>query len=63
MFRSLGAFLKLRKSTGSFVTSVRPSALMEQLDHNWTDCDEIWYLSFFSKIRRENSSFIKIWQE
>ena len=27
------------------------------------DFHEIWYLSIFRKICRENSSFIKIWQE
>jgi hypothetical protein len=27
------------------------------------DFDETWYLSFFSKLCREDSGFIKIWQE
>jgi hypothetical protein len=49
----LGAFIKLRKVT--FVMSVR----MEQLDCRCTDFDETLY-ELFSKIYRENSSFIKI---
>jgi hypothetical protein len=43
----LGAFAKLRKATISFVISVCPSVRMEQLGFQWTDFDEIWYLSFF----------------
>ena len=52
-----------------FVMSVfhlyaRPSVRMEQLGSHWADFHEIWCLRFFfSKICRENSSFIKIWQE
>ena len=36
---------------------------MEQLGFHQTDIHEIWYLKCFSNICRENSSFIKIWQE
>jgi hypothetical protein len=45
MFAFLGAFKKLRKSTTSFVMSVRPfarpPARMEQLVSHWTDFHEI----------------------
>ena len=37
----LGAFAKLRKTTISFVMSVRPSYRMEQLGSHWTDFHEI----------------------
>ena len=37
----LGAFAKLRKATISFITSVRLTVLMEQLDSHWTDFDKI----------------------
>ena len=56
----LGVLTKLRKATISFVMSsvclsvcpsvslsVRPSVCIEQLDSNWTDVHEIWYLSIF----------------
>ena len=43
--------------------SVRPSVRMEQLGSHWTDFHKIRHLSIFSKNSRENSSFIKIWQE
>ena len=60
----LGAFAKLRKATISCVTSVRPSVHMEQLYSHWTDFYDIIYLSFFPpKICRENSSFVKMWQQ
>jgi len=50
-------FRHLRKI--SFIMSVRT-----ELGSNETDLNEIWHLNiFFSKICRENSSFIKIWQE
>jgi len=55
---NLGALAKLRKATISYVMSV----CMAHLGSPWTDFHEIWYLCF-SKICRENSSFIKIWQE
>ena len=55
----LSAFSKLRKATTSPCLSVRK----EQLGSHWTDFHEIWYLSIFSKICRENSSLIKVWQE
>jgi hypothetical protein len=54
----LGAFAKLRKATMSFVIPVRPCVRMEQLGAHLTGFHEIEY--FFSKICRENSSFIKI---
>jgi hypothetical protein len=38
----LGAFIKLRKATISFVISVR----MEQFVSYWTNFDEIWYFCF-----------------
>jgi hypothetical protein len=57
----LGAFAKLRRATISFM-SVRPSVRME-LGSYWTDFYEIWYLMYFSKGRRENSGFVKMWQE
>ena len=41
-----GAFALL-KATLSFVSSVRPSVRMEQLDTHWTDFPEIWYLFVF----------------
>ena len=66
-FTFLGTFAKLRKATISFVISVRPSvyrsARMEQLGSHWTDFHEVWYLSIFRYICRENCRVIKIWQE
>ena len=35
----------------------------EQLGSHWTDLHEISLSQYFSKICRENSTFIKIWQE
>jgi hypothetical protein len=49
-------------STLSVSPSVRPSVRMEQLGSHWTDFHEIFYTSYFSKICRKISSFIKIWQ-
>ena len=40
-FNSSGAFPKLRKTTISFVMSVRPSVNMEQLGSHWKDFHEI----------------------
>jgi len=51
----------MRKATYSFVMSVRPFVRMEQLRSQRKDFREISYENF-SKICRENSSFIKIWQ-
>jgi hypothetical protein len=67
-FDVLGSFVKLRKATISFVMyiclSVCLSVRLEKLgSHWWTHFHEIWYLIIFSKICRENSSFIKIWRE
>ena len=61
----LGAKANLRKATISFVISIRLSVHMEQLGSHWMDFHEIWYscVFFFSKIWREISSYIKIWQE
>jgi hypothetical protein len=42
---------------------VRLFVRMEQLGSHWTDFDEIWYLSYVSKICEENSAFIKPCQE
>ena len=58
----LGTFAKLGKGKSSFVMSC--FFRMEQLVSRWTYFNQIWYLEFcFSKICRETSSFIKIWQE
>jgi len=50
----LGAFAKLRKAAVIFVVSiflyVRLSVRKQQLESNWTDFHEIWYLSIFRKI-------------
>ena len=40
----LGAVVKFRKVTISFVMSVRPSVRMEQLGFHWMDFQEVWYL-------------------
>jgi len=49
--RNFEAFTKLRKTTISFVTSVRSyfrlSVRKEQLGSHLTDFHEIWYLSTF----------------
>jgi len=44
--------------TISFLMSVRA----EHLDSHWTDFMEI-HIEYFSKLYRENSSFIQIYQE
>ena len=60
----VGALAKLRKETlASSCLSACPSVHMEQLGFHWTDFHETWYLTNFSKICRENSSVIKIWQK
>jgi len=57
----LGAFAKLRRTSISFIVSVRPSVGMEQLGNRWTNCHEIWYLIFFfPKLCRENSVLIAV---
>ena len=62
--RFLGALAKLRKATISFVMSVclsiRPHGT-PPFSLNGFPLNLI--LSIFRKIRRENSSFLKIWQE
>jgi hypothetical protein len=55
----LGSLAKLRKGTVSFVTSLYSSAWNNSAA-NWMDFYEMSYLRIFSKIWRENSSFIKI---
>ena len=52
----IGTFAKLRKSTISFVMSVRPHLPLDGFSWNLI-------FEYFSKICRENSSFIKTWQE
>ena len=42
-------FRKVAKQDDSFVTSVRPSVHMQQLDSHWKDIHEIWYLSILRK--------------
>jgi uracil DNA glycosylase len=57
------AYAQLRKATVVFVKPVYPSVRMERPGSHWMDFHEIWYFAYFSKIRRENSSFVKIGQE
>ena len=45
----LGALVKLRKATISFVMCVRPSVRMEQLGFHWTDFSWNLILDFFSR--------------
>jgi len=45
----LRTFAKLRKTTISFVTSVRPPDRREQNGSHWMDFHEIWYLRVCSK--------------
>ena len=73
--RFLGAFAKFRKTTISFVMSLRLSVcphgtIRLQRDVFWWNLifkayfDEIWYLrGFFSKTCGENSTFIKMLQK
>jgi len=42
-------FSKFRKVTTSFVMSVRPSVLMEQIGSHWVDSHEILYWNIFRK--------------
>jgi hypothetical protein len=68
----LGTFAKLRKATISFVASVRPPVYLyvclflclslrtEQLSSSWKAFHEKLIFQDFLKIRRENSSLIKI---
>jgi len=59
----LGAFAKFGKAIISFSMSVCPSVRMEQLGFYWKNCHLIWHLNVFSKICRQNSTCIQIWQE
>jgi hypothetical protein len=60
----LGAFAKFRKSTGSFILSLRLSIRphetirLPQEEFSFSSV-----LEYNSKICQENSYFIKIWQE
>jgi len=45
----LGAFAIFRKSTISFIMSVRPPVRVEQLGSHRTDFHGIWYLRIFKK--------------
>jgi hypothetical protein len=51
------------KLLASSFLSARPSVLMEQLASHWTDCREIWYLSFFFEILSKNFKCHKLWQK
>jgi hypothetical protein len=59
----LGAFVKLRRATMSFVTAIRPSAhlsvRMEKLSSHWTDFHEILYLKVFGKCAEEIHVLLK----
>jgi hypothetical protein len=60
----LGALAKWRKATlASSFLSLWLSIRMGQLGPHCTDFYEIWYLRFFLKICRQNSSFIEVKQE
>jgi len=48
LFRFLRPFATFRKAIISFVVSVCPPVYKE-LDSQWTDFHEIWYLSIFRK--------------
>jgi len=61
MIMFLGAFAKLPKTI--LHLHICPSVRMEQLDSHWKDFNFISHLRIFSKNCRENSSFIKIWQD
>jgi len=56
----LGVYTNLQKATISFVMSVCPHGTRLQLDGLLENISECF---FFSTICRENSSFIRIWQE
>ena len=57
------AFAKFRKASISLVKFVRLSVHPKGTGSHWAHFHEIWNYSIFSKIRRENLIFIKIWQE
>jgi hypothetical protein len=48
----LGASVKVRKATVTFVMSVRPPVRVEHLGTQWTDFQEIFMFEEFSKIHR-----------
>ena len=45
----LGAFVKLRGTTISFIMSVCPSFRMQQLVTRWTDLHETYYMNILRK--------------
>jgi len=63
VLRLIGRFRKIAKTIFSFAVSVCLSVCMERLGSHWTYFHEIWYLSIFSKICREDLSLFKIGQE
>jgi len=58
----LGPLKKLWKATVSFVVSVSPYARNSSPPAERIFM-KVWYTSIFSKICRENSSFLKVWNE
>jgi hypothetical protein len=56
-------FRRVRKIVKSDCLSVYLSVRMEQLGSYWPNFHEILYLRGFSEICRENSYFIKFWEE
>ena len=50
----IGAFLRLRKTTISFVMSPCPFVRMEQLGFHWTDFHEILFLIIFRNSVEKN---------
>jgi hypothetical protein len=62
--RVIRVFRRVRKIAKSIISfrSTCPSVRME-LGSLWTDFHKTLILEYFSKICRENSSFIKIWHE
>jgi len=65
----LCATAKLRKATISYVMSVCPSVFLSVPQSAFNNSaptgrtSRKFYIKYFLKICRENSSFIKIWQE
>lgn len=58
----ISAFARLQEVTIGFVMFLWLSVLMEQLTSDWMDFHENLFQNF-SKICREYSNFIQIWQE
>jgi hypothetical protein len=59
----LGVFAKWRKTTVSFVMSVRPavSVRMEQPSCHWTDFQALWYLIFLPKVWLKSNNNNEYW--